>query len=150
MQQNLGIQHTCQERQRSTLYNSLSHCSQCRSNVQTMEQSQRQTMNNSEWETRVTHLHSICKQILSEKEETLCKAHLLLVLSVFTGRGYTGLSLYTQERKTEGLRVSNSSCCPLTTAILAPLKKTREWDWRFLLRISCCPDIITLLTVAHV
>lgn len=55
---------------------------------------------------------------------------------------FAGFS-YTQERKTEEVRASNFSCCSLTTLILAPLKK-EGWDWRFLLRISCCHYIITL------
>lgn len=60
------------------------------------------------------------------KEETVCKAYLQIGLSVFTGRGYAGLFpgfSDIQERKLEGLRVSNFSCCSLTTLILAPLEK---------------------------
>lgn len=56
----------------------------------------------------------------------LCKAYLQVVLPPFTGRGYTGFFpgfSYTQERKMEGLRISNFSCYSLTTSISAPLEK---------------------------
>lgn len=54
------------------------------------------------------------------KEETLCKAHLQLLLSAFIA-GTQGS--YTRERKMEVLRVSYFSCCSLTSLILASLEK---------------------------
>lgn len=58
------------------------------------------------------------------KEETLCKACLQLVLSVFTGATQSSSlgSPTPRKGKWKG-RASHFSCCSLTTLILAPLEK---------------------------
>lgn len=66
---NPGNAQTQQKWQSPVLYNSLSHSSQCRRNVQTVEHPQRQTVKRFEWEMRVPYLHSIWEQILSWKRK---------------------------------------------------------------------------------
>lgn len=63
-----------------------------------------------------------------QKEIALCKAYLQPVLSVFTGWSYTGFSI--RERKIEGLRAANFSCCSVTILFLALLEEEEEGGMR--------------------